>query len=245
MMKTQSTIRSFVAGGLLSAMVVLALVMMTGSPARAGNGNEDNPGILPPQSKPHGKSYPAWSATWWKWALGISATNNPLKDTNGQFAAVGQSGSVWFLAGVWGADKPVVRECTVPTGKAIFFPIVNYVAVGWGWTPEDDVDAILLEWRQWLKEQVDTAQDLACEIDGKPVQNLKAYRAQSLPFSVQAPKENLFGVPELADATDALGVDDGIYLMLAPLSRGQHTIHFHAKLGDNPAMDVTYKLTVR
>jgi hypothetical protein len=36
-------------------------------------------------------------------------------------------------------------------------------------------------------------------------------------------------------------IQDGIYLMLAPLSKGQHTIHFTA----GTFLDVTYHLTVR
>ena len=45
------------------------------------------------------------------------------------------------------------------------------------------------------------------------------------------------------------GVDDGIYLMLAPPRAGQHTIHLTAAstgsaLGDF-ALDVTYHLTVK
>jgi hypothetical protein len=35
---------------------------------------------------------------WWQWALETSAFENPLTDTTGQFAAVNQSGRVWFLA---------------------------------------------------------------------------------------------------------------------------------------------------
>lgn len=38
---------------------------------------------------------------------------------------------------------------------------------------------------------------------------------------------------------------DGFYLMLKPLSRGCHTIHFHANVPPwNLDLDVTYDLTV-
>ena len=39
------------------------------------------------------------ATSWWQWALETPASENPLTDTTGQFAAVNQSGRVWFLAG--------------------------------------------------------------------------------------------------------------------------------------------------
>src|SRR6059058_3845619 len=62
---------------------------------------------------------------WWQWALGTPASENPLTDTTGQFAAVNQSpsGRIWFLAGNFGGTT--VRTITVPKGAALFFPIVN------------------------------------------------------------------------------------------------------------------------
>jgi hypothetical protein len=64
------------------------------------------------------------ATSWWEWALETPASENPLTDTTGQFAAVNQpNGSVWFLAGNVGGT--MVRTITVPSGKALFFPIVN------------------------------------------------------------------------------------------------------------------------
>ena len=37
-----------------------------------------------------------------------------------------QDGKVWFLAGApINTENPVVRECTVPAGKFLYFPLVN------------------------------------------------------------------------------------------------------------------------
>ena len=98
-----------------------------------------NPGVLPPQSSPHGKTYGEWGAAWWEWAASIPADSNPLLDQTGESCHEGQSGKVFFLAGTFG-ETGVVRECTIPTGTALFFPIVNVVA----WAPEDgsDEDAV-------------------------------------------------------------------------------------------------------
>src|SRR5580765_5316103 len=56
----------------------------------AGGGNQGNPGIAPPNSNPQGHSYGEWTALWWQWALSIPEAINPLEDTTGQFADVGQ-----------------------------------------------------------------------------------------------------------------------------------------------------------
>src|SRR5436190_6645283 len=58
---------------------------------------------------------------WWQWVFETSASENPLTDTTGQFAAVNQSGRVWFLACNPGGTT--ARTITVPSGKALFFPI--------------------------------------------------------------------------------------------------------------------------
>src|SRR5215831_10665104 len=63
------------------------------------------------------------ATSWWQWALETPASENPLTDTTGQFAAVNQRGRVWFLAGNSGGIT--IRPITVPSGKALFFPIVN------------------------------------------------------------------------------------------------------------------------
>ena len=80
-----------------------------------------NPGALPPQSLPYGHTYGEWAALWWQWALGIPESMNPVEDTTGQFAGVGQQGPVWFLGGTFG--NSVERGITVPRGKAIFMPV--------------------------------------------------------------------------------------------------------------------------
>jgi hypothetical protein len=225
-----------------TAWLAAALLVVTATlPVQAGKGNQGNPGILPPQSLPNDKSYGEWAAAWWQWAFAIPTPMNPLADTTGEFASVGQQGPVWFLAGVWGANYQVVRECTVPADKMLFFPIANWVTAGWQFTGPEDVAGFVVWARGALKDAADQASGMACEIDGTPVLNIDAYREQSGPFPLTFPVDNLWGHPEwqLELQTDVLGMDEGYYLMLAPLKPGTHTIHFQAG-----SMDVTYHLTV-
>ncbi len=215
-----------------------------------------NPQIYPPNSAPFGEPYGAWGDAWWQWAFSVPAAQNPVADTTGKYAAEGQPGGpVWFLAGTFGVDA--VRNVTVPAGKALFFPIVNQVWVNlpaWGdnlWSKDQESFA-----RDLVGAVIDQAWGLACEIDGTPVARLAAYRCKTpkdATVMTWIPEGDIWG---LVGGTDVNGdifqagsygptVQDGIYLMLAPLSPGAHTIHFAAGMGDTFHIDVTYYLTVQ
>ena len=90
--------------------------------AKPPPGNLGNPGILPPQSNPYGTTYGEWSAKWWQWAMAMPFDHSPLAETAD--CSEGQSGPVWFLGGSF-VSAEAVRNCTVPAGKAIFFPVLN------------------------------------------------------------------------------------------------------------------------
>src|SRR4051812_12486516 len=105
----------------LRPLLASVLLFAVGSSSQAGN----NPGVLPPHSNPHGKSYGEWSAAWWQWVLSIPADRNPLTDETGEFAGEGQEGPVWFGAGTFGDS--VERSYSMPTGKALFIPVSNWI----------------------------------------------------------------------------------------------------------------------
>ncbi|MER7725188.1 hypothetical protein [Streptomyces sp. NPDC096323] len=60
---------------------------------------------------------------WWKWAMSAPDDVSPVRDTTGEHAAWNQPSDLWFLAGTYGGR--VVRRCVIPTGKPIFFPVLN------------------------------------------------------------------------------------------------------------------------
>jgi len=60
-----------------------------------------------------------------QWALSIPNDVNPLAHQTGDFCMVGQQGSVWFLSGFFGENQTVTRDCKVPEGVTIFFPVIN------------------------------------------------------------------------------------------------------------------------
>jgi len=208
----------------------------------------NNPGVLPPQSHPNGATYGEWAARWWQWAYKQPVDTNPLFDETGAKVANGQSGNVWFLAGVINVSGTAERTATIPTGKALFFPIVNFEADNLAPPTNPPLDVAGL--RALAKSVIDGATDLAAEVDGRAVVNLPAYREQSPVFSITLPDNNLFqffgfNVPAGTYSLPDGFVDDGYYLMLAPLSAGPHTIHFHASIPSfDFTLDITYHLTV-
>jgi hypothetical protein len=223
----------------LSAAIVLAVVVLATS---AVDADEPNPGVLPPESNPFGKTYGEWGGLWWQWALSIPADTNPVADTTGEFAALGQSGPVWFLAGTFGGTAE--RTVTVRADKGLFFPIYNSVWVNIPelgdppWSPEQEAFA-----RGYVASQVESATALSAAIDGRAVEDITAYRSptpEGGQYMVTFPENNVGGIPA---GTFGPSVSDGYCLMLAPLSAGEHTIQFAAAAGDF-SLGVTYNLTV-
>jgi hypothetical protein len=218
-----------------------------------------NCGILSPDSKHFGASYGEWSARWWQWAFSLPIDNHPLYDTAD--CREGQRGKVWFLGASFGSTiNPVTgnheaiatRHCSVPAGKALFIAIGNNEAStieGNGTTDQ--------ELRAAAQSFQDFFENLSCEIDGRSVHKLdNSLHTRS--YRVQSPLYTFGPLPE-NNVLQSLGVDapagsksgsvaDGVYVMLAPLSHGHHTIHFH---GDAPfpgfpfLLDITYHITVK
>jgi len=159
---------------------------------------------------------------------------NPVVDQTGEHAAEGQSGKVWFLAGNFGGET--VRTVTVPTGKALYFPITTYGA----WEPTDgNTEEELLA---TAKFYTDAVTELECTVDGVALRDLYTYRVMS-PFGAFGPND----MTDVPNGSDLL-VADGYWLLLAPLSASQHVIEFSAVLGppDDPWfwLHVKYNVTV-
>ena len=209
-----------------------------------------NPGVFPPRSHPYGRTYGEWSNAWWQWALSIPTSVNPLLDRNGADCSEGQSGPVWFLAGTLentAGTKGFFRSCTIPAGKALFFPIANFVNTNLGCPP---TTYTVKQLHDQLDGLIDTVTTLEADVDGKPIRDIKQlYRAKTdnTSFSVTLPSDNLFtstSCPIAAGTYHDL-VSDGYYLMLTPLSVGSHTIHFKGETSSGFTTEVTYHLTVR
>jgi len=222
---------------LMSSLVAVLLALTAGLAQAA-------PNVLPPGSNAYGKGYDELAAGWLEWVTAIPAsTPNPLFDPDGSFAAVGQSGKVWYLVGTTGGSAS--RSVTVPSGTALFFPVVNTF---WVNTPEYGDPAWSDEQEAWVREYlagiVDMTENMVLTIDGKPVRDVHALRAASTVGICNVPPlDNIFGLP-LAPVPHEC-VADGYWALLPPLSVGTHTIHFAGGFSYGFALDVTYQVTVK
>jgi hypothetical protein len=203
-------------------------IFATASPVLAGKGSSGNPGVLPPHSNPHGKSYGEWVVAWWQWALSIPEAQNPVADTTGEFCGVGQRGSVWFLA--WSFGESVEKSCTVPAGKAIFTPVFNWIFGAGVFDCEPTVPGVSCDvevLRQAAADNTEAAEILEVTIDGVAIKDVGSYRAASPePFAVTFPEGAVFEIPAGAHFPH---LADGYWLMLAPLSVGEHEIRVHVR----------------
>lgn len=198
------------------------------------------------------KKYGKLAAKWWQWAVETGAPGGGPGPTD---CSIGQKGKVWFLAGTFGTTE--VRECNdpIPRGKSLFFPLVNAYTDNFdceaiGIRAEDctvqvkreNVDSIFSYSTMSLLEELyfgEGSDSYACQmsvtVDGKPVNHkYPIIRIQSPPF-------NLPNAPE--------SIADGFWVLVQPLSKGDHTIQFIGGLcedGSGPLFtpDVTYNFTV-
>jgi hypothetical protein len=138
------------------------------------------------------------TAQWWQWALSIPTAVNPILDATGEDCMIGQSGSMWFLAGTFGG-VPVTRTCGVPEGTELFFPVVNSVYFNspniCGQGPEDFSVKFM---RAYNAAFIDGATNVSAELDGRRIKPL--HRVVSAVFPVALPEENIFDAPCAGDS---------------------------------------------
>ena len=200
-----------------------------------GESTNPNPGVILPNSKAYGKTYAEWSAEWWKWVLSIPVPENPLRDDFGINCASGQTGvdsrPVWFLVGTQGGR--VMRQCKIPSEKAIFFPIINVEADTTPPAIPPDEQAAA------AKAVIDQVTVAEATIDGVKLKGLQLYRVQSPQFQFTLPEDNLLNAPP----GTYIGTSDGIWIFLEPLPLGDHIIQFRG-INGNFFTEVTYNLTI-
>ena len=217
--------------------------------------------VLPPSSLPYGYSYQEWSAKFWQYDLGQST--NHLAALGEPGICSGPASRVRFLGpnhiGSSGGTHVVTNHVTVPEGTPLFLSILSL------WV--DNGNCPLSAFTTFTADQLaaqDEAQwslttETSCTIDGVAVAGLDdpihtIYHVVSPPFSyTTAEHDNMlagfFGASCIPGGfTIYPAVGDGVYLMLAPLSPGKHTVHTLGVVGPVSAplakVDITSEITV-
>jgi hypothetical protein len=220
--------------GLIVVGVIVALLGSTMAFARNAN-----PGVFPIQPKPYGQTYGQWSARWWQYGFSVPGSTSGKDVFDGCPAE--PSGQMWFLVGTIGGPGQTIRSCTVPTGRAIMFPVFN---AEWSKveadntpgtcpvqaSPSGNSDAALQACATaQANHALDSDATLEAKVDGKTLQNLANYRAVSPPFDFTSAPLNPLGVCQ-PQGCNSHAVADGFWIILTPLSPGAHTIQFTANI---------------
>jgi hypothetical protein len=221
------------------------------------------PKILSPAKPQFGQTYKQWSATWIRWAFGMSVhsppftgrVTHPLVDLTGSACGAGQSGPVWYLGGAFFQvgvpnDAPIVRNrCSVPRGKALFFPMLNATCTAVEGTG-NGCGASLAERQAIVGGLIDLVDPVQVDVDGRSLQIPKGARvgAGGPGYCLTMAPDDLLtwiGETNIVPGITCDTADDGYYAMLEPLPAGRHVVHFR---GEVPSfqfvLDVTYRLRV-
>jgi len=240
---------------LAAALLAVASLAPCCTPAHC----DPSAGIVPPS-----QLYSRLSADWWQWALSMPVRNppytgaiyHPLWDLTGAAADNGQdpSSCYYYIGGamgyvlndvpVWNQNWVITRDITIPSGKHLFFPILNYEADNITIPPTNYGIAVL---RRHAADAVATYEGLYASIDGQAVQGLSKYRVVSIPFSYRlSDEDNIYQVWGMdVTGTCAPAVSDGYWLLLKPLSPGNHVITFGGAGWDGTfTLDITYNIAV-
>jgi hypothetical protein len=226
------------------------------------------PGVIPPEASVQGRTYAQWSAAQWKWEFAQpNVPTSPVVDPNPGSAsnpehvdcALGQSGTVWFLAGttVVQPSSPTYRTCNVPAGKFLFFPVIDSWIDNLNCPGQPSGILTASQLKQTVLQQTSSIVpgSMSVKIDRRTVAGLQdsstAYRAAADGFFYKLPGNNWlsrafcpgnpFPAGTMPPPPGAFA--DGVYIMLAPLSVGVHHLSF-AAIENGASESVTYTITV-
>lgn len=237
----------------LAAFTILSLALAgAANPTLAGSPKSK---AQPEESRFQGLSFAEWSAAHWQWLYSLPVDEHPLFDTAD--GSTGQSGKVWFIGGTYSSIEvgpgtvlgEADRTLSIPSGTALFFPLINAEAStieGNGETEDE-----LREAAAFFADFIDP-NSVYLEIDGSDV-DVSESRVQSPLFEFgPLPENNIlasFGYDAPAGAVSP-SVADGYYALVNPLSVGTHTLHFGGAAdlssvgGPLFILDITYTINV-
>jgi hypothetical protein len=227
-------------------VAVIGLMMAASASADAGNK------IVKPGDEFSGKSYNELASEWTNWLVAEPIATNPAFDPDGRFCDQNQQGNVWFLASTFGGIAE--RTCEIPAGKAIFLSLggvflsfaPEFPAAG---DPCAQMATDLEKVRCDVNNDVPMAPAISFEVtlDGEPLEDLFAFRAQSQPggFTLQAPNPSFLTDLGFPAGNRFPAMADGYFLFLKPLQPGEHTLNLRMINPDQSEAGVNYTLIIQ
>lgn len=208
--------------------------------------------VVKPGQEFQGKTYNELASEWTNWLIAEPIATNPAFDPDGRFCDSNQEGDVWFLASTFGGV--VNRTCEVPAGKAIFLSLggvflsfaPEFPAAG---DPCLQMATDLERVRCDVNNDIPVAPAISFQVtlDGVPVEDLFAFRAQSQPggFTLRVPNPSFLTDLGFAPGDRFPAVADGYFLFLKPLKPGVHTLNFRMTNSDQSEAGVNYTLIIQ
>ena len=174
-----------------------------------------------PSDKPFGLSYGAWTVKWWQWIWSIPDATNPLNDQTGKNASINQpEKDVWFLGGTWATEKLLNipnREITIPSNRAILFPVINCEAnpVEYPYlkTNEDIINHVIRD------ENTIVLKEAFINDTAIPIQRVSS---DPILFPLRVIDKN----NDNNKYIDTQASADGYWVFLKPLPKGEYKINF-------------------
>jgi hypothetical protein len=186
--------------------------------------------------KPFGKTWEQWTIEWWQWFLSYpKKINSAYPGTGLNFAF--HNNNVIFLAGVDSNIGPVERTITIPSQKAILFPIINFIT-SYLEDPEIRCDEDLIS---STKSNIDDIRIKQVRVDETNILTGNESRVFSNIFTLHFPPNNLYDI----ESGFTRACADGYWCFLKSLSPGEHKIYtFGSCLAGRIKIEVTYYLNV-
>jgi hypothetical protein len=166
---------------------------------------------------------------WLTWALGEPTKNaGPIADQTGENCGDGQDGPIWYLAGTFGG--PVERECDIPAGKQLVFPLINNWCVfpSEFYADEAAIEADLPLIEEWYQSIfLSDVCSLTLTLDGQELLDYETmvdnlYIQQMDPFEINL-NDNHWAVGYFAGGPMPV-TGAGYYAHLPPLTPGDHVL---------------------
>jgi hypothetical protein len=223
---------------------------------RARAGSPQHSSVQHVQPRVYGKTYGEWAIDWAQWSQAGPAGQNAMTDPDGRYCDQNQPNrNIWFLAGTLQGTGPAIvnRACTIPKGRALFYPLVTS---GWIDCPDSsDLTVSDADVQAIVAGNTDAACQLTSTLDGIAIssRHVLTVRAQSRKFTSflpSNPEQIAVCSPPLVGGKTGRQFVEGYWVMLPPLSPGKHKLTLHGAVcsPNGPASfetGVTYDLTVR
>ena len=190
---------------LAMAVTTTVLILAVAGPASAAQ--PAGRGFVPPNAKVHGHTLTELAAAWNIWGFGGTEDVNPLVNPRCEQSPFDPK--IWFTPVSFGVDEEL--DCDIPAGAFLVLTPGGYFCdpVEAGGSSEAELRACAVAGFEFLSY-------VEVVLDGRSATNLDRYILTS-------PRIELPG-PNLLSAEATFIVDKSYFMVLHPLSRGQHTL---------------------